>query len=407
MNPNPSPALPRRDFLRHLAVGSSALALGPTLMRASGAPATAPVTADLARKAYSGPNLVIVRWGGGARRKESIEAGTTYSPFLCHELLKRGTLYKNMEITKLEGLNTSHGEGTLNIMTGHYDRYKDIENGFLRTRFEPKVPTIFEYMRKAYDVPDYQTLIVNNENRPDEEFYNFSNHLGFGMNVRSQTLSLYRYKTYLFQKQLAEGKLPEKELKEKRDQLAKWRQADARAAGKDEMPPKMEEFWMNWRGHYGDTGFVNERGDRLLTQLTIRAMTELKPKMVMVNYTDCDYVHWGYLDHYTRGIAIMDEGLRQLVAAVEADETYRDNTIFAVIPDCGRDNNPYVDVPCQHHFNSRSSHEIFALLFGPGIAKGQVVDKLCDQSQLVSTLGKVMKFETTSAESRVLEEAIA
>jgi len=407
MNPKPSSTLPRRDFLRHLAVGSSALALGPTLLRASGAPASSSVLTDVSRKTYTGPNLVLVRWGGGARRRESIEPGTTYSPFLCHELLKRGTLYKNMEITKLEGLNTSHGEGTLNIMTGHYDRYKDIENGFLRTRFEPKVPTIFEYMRKAYDVPDYQTLIVNNENRPDEEFYNFSNHLGFGMNVRSQTLSLYRYKTYLFQKQLAEGKLPDKELKEKRDQLAKWRKADGRAAGKGEMPPRMEEFWMNWRGHYGDTGFVNERGDRLLTQLTIRAMTELKPKMVMVNYTDCDYVHWGYMDHYTRGIAIMDEGLRQLVAAVEADEAYRDNTIFAVIPDCGRDNNPYVDVPCQHHFNSRSSHEIFALLFGPGVAKGQVVDKLCDQSQLVSTLGKMMKFETTSAESRVLEEAIA
>ena len=91
MNQTYSPALPRRDFLRHLAVGSSALAFGPTLMRASGAPAAVPAAADLTRKAYSGPNLVIVRWGGGARRKESIETGTTYSPFLCHELLKRGT----------------------------------------------------------------------------------------------------------------------------------------------------------------------------------------------------------------------------------------------------------------------------------------------------------------------------
>jgi hypothetical protein len=113
------------------------------------------------------------------------------------------------------------------------------------------------------------------------------------------------------------------------------------------------------------------------------------------------------MDHYTRGIAVMDEGLRQLVAAVEEDEACRGNTIFAIIPDCGRDNNPYVDVPCQHHFNSRSSHEIFALLFGPGIAKGQVIDKTADQSQLVSTLGKMMKFDTAKAESRVLEEAIA
>jgi hypothetical protein len=113
------------------------------------------------------------------------------------------------------------------------------------------------------------------------------------------------------------------------------------------------------------------------------------------------------MDHYTRGIAVMDEGLRQLVTAVEADEAYRGNTVFAVIPDCGRDNNPYADVPCQHHFNSRSSHEIFALLFGPGVAQGQVIDKHADQSQLVATLGRMMKFETGAAESRVLTEAIA
>ena len=55
---------------------------------------------------------------------------------------------------------------------------------------------------------------------------------------------------------------------------------------------------------------------------------------------------------------------------MEADPEYRDNTIFAVVPDCGRDSNPYVAVPCQHHFNSRSAHEIFALFFGPGIRMG-------------------------------------
>lgn len=401
MKPNPT-SLPRRDFLRHLALGAGAVAAAPSLFAAGGSVSTPILAPD-----YSGPNLVVIRWGGGARRRESIETGTTYAPFLTHELLRRGTLYSKMEIAQFEGLNTSHGEGTLNILTGHYDKYQDIENGFLRARFEPKVPTIFEYFRKAYAVPDHQTLIVNNENRGDEEFYNFSNHMGFGIDVRSQTISLHRYKAFLMERQLAEAKLPEKVLQEKAKELKKWRESDRRATGKGEMPPPMEEFWTRWREDYGDSGFVNERGDRLLTQMTIRAMKELRPKMVMLNYTDCDYVHWGYMDHYTRGIAVMDEGLRQLVTAVQADEAYRDNTIFAVIPDCGRDNNPYADVPCQHHFNSRSAHEIFALLFGPGIAKGRVVDKVADQSQLVSTLGKVLKFDTDKAESRVLEEAIA
>jgi hypothetical protein len=127
----------------------------------------------------------------------------------------------------------------------------------------------------------------------------------------------------------------------------------------------------------------------------------------MVNYNDPDYVHWGNMTHYTRGIAIIDEGLRQLVATVEADEQYRDNTVFVVVPDCGRDTNPLAAVPCQHHFGSRSSHEIFALMFGPGIAKGDVVDKRHDQSSVARTIGKVMGFKAEFAEKTILTEAFA
>jgi len=42
-----------------------------------------------------------------------------------------------------------------------------------------------------------KTLIVNGEDRPDEEFYTFSNHFAYGINFRSNTLSLYRFKAWL------------------------------------------------------------------------------------------------------------------------------------------------------------------------------------------------------------------
>jgi phosphoglycerol transferase MdoB-like AlkP superfamily enzyme len=152
---------------------------------------------------------------------------------------------------------------------------------------------------------------------------------------------------------------------------------------------------------------VNPRGDRLLTELTIRALRELRPKLIMVNYNDPDYVHWGNLTHYTRGIAIIDEGIKQILAAVEADEHYRDNTIFVIVPDCGRDNNQFAAVPCQHHFGSRSSHEIFALLFGPGIDRGVVVDRRVSQINVAATVGKLMGFKTQFAQGPVLSEAFA
>jgi hypothetical protein len=388
--------IPRRTFLKSVA-SASALALGPQFVSASNAP----------KPKYTGPNVIIVRFGGGVRRRETIDPQHTYSPFLCHELTKRGALFKRMEIDSLEGVETSHGQGTLYILTGRYDKYKDVGGKALGQRFESKVPTVFECLRKTYDVPEHQTLIVNGEDRTDEEFYSFSNHHLFGAHFRSTTLSLYRFKTYLLRRQVDSGKWDGKELQKKKETLAKLEALDYRTKGNDAQSAEITAFWDRWRAHYGESGFVNPRGDRLLTELTIRAIKELRPKMIMVNYNDPDYVHWGNMTHYTRGIAIMDEGLRQLVATVEADAEYRDNTIFFIVPDCGRDSNPFAAVPCQHHFNTRSSHDIFALAFGPGIPKGVVVDHRVDQISVAATIGKYMRMQTEHTEGPVLVEAFA
>ena len=406
--PRPGLVLPRRTFLKGVLAGAGALAVAPDALHSQ-------LLADTTRPDYRGPNVIVVRFGGGVRRLETIDPkGTTYAPFLRNTLAKEGTLFPKMEIDNFQDINTSHGEGTLYILTGKYEKFRDIgqmhpEMGkkFLGTRFESSAPTVFEYLRKAYNVPDHQTLIVNGEDRGDEEFYNFSNHHAFGANFKSNTLSLRRFKTFLLRRQIAEGKFTGQELSQKQKDLAQMESVDYRHTETNGQGPELTKFWQRWREHYGDSGFVNPRGDRLLTELTIRAIKELRPKLIMVNYSDPDYVHWGNMTHYTRGIAIIDEGLQQLVATVKADPEYRDNTIFCVVPDCGRDTNPYVAVPCQHHFNSRSSHEIFALFHGPGIARNVVVDKPVDQIQVAATIGKLMKMPTEEAERRILEPVFA
>jgi len=396
----------RRDFLKGVLVGAGAVAASETA-------AVARQLGDdklAVRPPYRGPNVIIVRFGGGARRLETIDPEHTLAPYLCRELAKRGTLFPRMQIdsfTPMAGVDTSHGQGTLYIITGKYEKYKDITQKFLAERFESKVPTIFEYFRKAYDVPEHQTRIVNGEDRSNEEFYTFSNHHLYGINYRSNTLSLYRYKTYLLRRSIQAGRWDGKELEKKRKELAKLEAVDYRNAEPNGQGPELVSFWDRWRGHYGESGLINPRGDRLLTELALRALKELRPKMLMINYQDCDYVHWGNLTHYTRAISIMDDGVKQIVSAVEADPEYRDNTVFVVVPDCGRDNNPLAEVPCQHHLNSKSAHEIFALLLGPGVPRGVVVDKACDQISVAGTIGQLMGIKTEHAESRILVEAIA
>jgi hypothetical protein len=103
----------------------------------------------------------------------------------------------------------------------------------------------------------------------------------------------------------------------------------------------------------------------------------------------------------------MDNEVKRLVDIVESDPEYRDNTVWVVVPDCGRDDNPFMAVPCQHQFGTRSSHEIFALVFGAGVPRGQVVDRTVSQVQITSTIGRLMGFKTPFAEGAALEEVFS
>jgi len=354
----------------------------------------------LSQPAYSGPNVILVRFGGGVRRAETIDEAATFAPYLRHVLAPRGTFIPDLRIDRLEGVNTSHAEGTLNLLTGRYLAYREL-SAVLSDRLEPTEPTLFEYLRRAFDIPSHQVLLVNGEDRPQEEFFTFGAGDHFGVEYRSEMLSLHRYKLYRTEMQLAEGRLPEDQLRAVAEERAALLAGDPRGTGPDPSP-EVTAFWARWRQSFGDSGLKNPRGDRLLTELAVRALGDLQPRFMMVNYQDPDYVHWGNPSHYTRAIAIIDEGLQRLVSAVEADPFYRDNTVFVITPDCGRDANPLAEVPFQHHFNSRSAHETWAVIFGPGVARG-VIDTPVDQSAIAPTIAAAMGFRASRAEGRAVE----
>ncbi|MBV1868469.1 MAG: hypothetical protein KUG69_11280 [Marinosulfonomonas sp.] len=356
---------------------------------------------SFAKSEYYGPNVVIIRFGGGVRRQETIIPKDSFAPKLINVLAQRGVLYKDMRIEKLDGLNTSHAEGTLNILTGRYMAYRDVGQGFLADRLVPTEPTLFEYFRAHFDVPPHEVLLINGEDRPQEEFFTYGLHRHYGVGFRSEMLSLHRFKLYKNTKILADQSQTDAVHSAAQTEYDKLLAADVRATSPKQSGP-ISDFWRKWRAHYGDDGLRNPRGDRLLTELTIRAMAELRPRLMMVNYQDPDYVHWGNASHYTRAISIIDEGLAQIVDFADHDPFYRDNTIFVVVPDCGRDANMLVDLPYQHHFNSRSAHEIWALVFGAGIGKNRVIDAPVDQSAIAKSIAALMGFTADRAEGDIL-----
>ncbi len=379
----------RRHFNTGLAASFGAVALNSSL----GGPA---------RAAYRGPNVVIVRFGGGVRRSETIDPQRTYAPYLLNSLAPRGVLVPDMQIADIEGMDTSHAEGTINILTGRYAAWRDATQELLLNKIEPTSPTLFEYLRKAYDIAPHEALLINGEDRPQEEFFSFARHNKFGGDFRAEVLSLYRYKRWLYGKLLEENGSDEVLAGQLRDSIRKIE--------KHELPGRspranvrLDAFWQQWREDYRDDGFVNPRGDRLLTELAVRAMRKLRPRLMMINYQDPDYVHWGNASHYTRAIAIIDQGLQRLVNEADRLDQYANNTVFVVVPDCGRDSSPLKELPFQHHFNTRSAREIWTLVLGPGIDSGRVLDHTVDQTQIAATIGAVMGFKAGYSEAGAID----
>jgi hypothetical protein len=403
-------SIDRRRFLTRTAAGVGALSTG-LLLTGPAKPQPEPLPN---RVPYKGPNVIIVRFGGGVRRRETVEfPDQTYCPFLLHELApKQGVLFNNVEIENNPGVDTSHGQGTLYIMTGQYRHYVDVFHQPFADRFVPASPTVFEYLRRKYDLPDHQALIVNGEDRINEEFYTFSNDHLHGVNYRSRVLSLFSYKTFLLRDELRDKDESYPQFAQKKKKLEELEKHDYRVPDQPfAMSKPITDFWTKWRDHYGQSGFVNPRGDRLLTTLSLWAMRELRPRLLMINYQDPDYVHWGNPQFYTRAVSIIDDGIRELYEAAQANEFYRDNTVFVVVPDCGRDNNRTVSVPFQHHFNSKSAHEVFVVVAGPGIrGKGQkgsfTITSRQQQTSIARAVGDLMGFDADQAEAPSLLDVI-
>ncbi|MEM7775504.1 MAG: hypothetical protein AAF732_07830 [Pseudomonadota bacterium] len=356
-----------------------------------------------ARPTYRGPNVIIVRFGGGVRRRETVEPGTTFAPYLLNVLAKRGVLIPNVTLAQLDGVDTSHAEGTLNILTGRYGAYRDAGSRFLARLMEPTEPTLFEYLRRTFDVPAHQALLINGEDRPQEEFFSYGVHKSHGIAYRSDVLSLFRFKLWMLNDRLSNQRGTDQDIAATRKQLHKLEQGVYRPDG-PAPSREISKFWKHWQQRFGDSGLKNPRGDDALTELAVWALRRLQPRLMMVNYQDPDYVHWGNASHYTRAITRIDRGLERLVSLMDTLPAYRNRTVLVVVPDCGRDANPLMSVPFQHHFNSRSAHEIWALIVGPDVTRGRILDKAVDQTSIAATAAAAMGFTARRAEGRVLDE---
>jgi len=348
-----------------------------------------------ARATDAAPNIILVRFGGGVRRAETIGTAS-HAPFLRDVLAPAGVLIPDLRIEQIDGSATSHAEGTLNLLTGRYRSWVDAGSGFLDDRLQPVEPTLFETLRDALGLASHEVLLINGEDRPQEEFFTLTPDDHRGFRVKAEMLSLHRFKLWAARADLAAG------VEGAADRVEQLLSVDRRGETPDPSAP-VAGFWQAWADRWGRDGLRNPRGDRLLTELARDAMARLQPRFLMVNYQDPDYVHWGNPAFYTRAIGVIDDGLRTLWMAAQTDPFYAGRTVFVVTPDCGRDANPLMNVPFQHHFNSPEAHRVWAVVAGAGIPAGRVIDRPADQTQIAATIAALMGTRMARGEGAALD----
>jgi hypothetical protein len=129
-----SAPLNRRRFLYQAGVGAISAGLGagcvgpPTGRGPKDAAAADEPLPVVKRPTDKDRKVILVRFGGGVRRLETVQnPDKTYCPFLVHKLAgKHGVLFNNIDIENKPGIDTSHGQGTLYLLTGQYRHYEDV-----------------------------------------------------------------------------------------------------------------------------------------------------------------------------------------------------------------------------------------------------------------------------------------
>jgi hypothetical protein len=359
------------------------------------------------RPRYKGPKVILFRFGGGVRRRETIlDPDQTCCPFVSRELAGRhGILFNNVVLDHSPEIVTGHGQGTLYFLTGNYENFENVPGQAAFERFQSKAPTVLESFQKHFHVPEHQALVITGEDRLNEDPFSWFNRHLYGARFRSTALSPHRFRCYCLRQELKKDDLGEKERQVKDQQLHQLEKLDAPLNERQVVSPELDRFWAQWEAYYRSNMQTYPHGDRLLTALAVRALRELRPRLLLVNYQDTDYAHGGHPELYTRAIAIIDEGIREVFQAAQGDEEYRGQTIFLVVPDCGRDHNRALAVPFQNHSNTRSAREIFIVAAGPGIAQPRAaVDRLRQQISLAPTVGRIMGFPTQQTQADPLEE---
>lgn len=301
------------------------------------------------------PNIIIVTLSG-VRNCDSIEDPThQYIPNLWNKMLKEGVLYANLTDTNYE----FHMPIIHMINTGLY--YPFVAS--------IREPSFFQYIRKKYKLPLTKLWLI------DSWFFEKDGYLEtetFGKDTYFGFFSMATFKI-----------LPEVA------NILNGQELFFMERYRELLGAKFSK-WPHW-----------EATGKVTFKIFQKIMRRYKPKVVHYIMNNVEAAHYDTYGKYVLTLQESDKMIFEIWEMIRKSGFYKDNTYFIVTPDHSR--NPYY---MDHTINApgNPSHT-WLYIFGPGIKKGDIIDRQVTHADIFATVAYLMDIDTHRNLGHVLGDA--
>ncbi len=110
-----------------------------------------------------------------------------------------------------------------------------------------------------------------------------------------------------------------------------------------------------------------------------------------------------FMNMYYEGIIVSDRIILDLWEKIQADEFYKDNTVFLVVSSQGRHTNDY----SSFGDNCEGCRKLMFLIAGPGVRKNHVSGRKRDLTDVLPTIGKLLGIKTEHAIGNIMNEVMS
>jgi hypothetical protein len=366
----------RREFLRN----SAGLALGGALL-GSGTLARAGVVSKKRK-------VVVITFGGGARDQETFAPeGQVNIPHLMGELIPQSTFFTHVQNRGILG----HYVATASLATGVYETINNFSS------LPPEHPTVFEYFRKDLKRPASDAWVVapsNGFNRIGE-----SSHRSYGAGLGARVI----LPKHLLTAALAGGHSDYQHLL--RDNYETPFYAPELGGSEVELR-QLEDILKlsvdDFRAHARTLSSPDELSVYVVRQL----MRQEAPSLLWITMHDIDVAHAGAYSLYVDGIRRTDRLCSEVWNVIQSEPEYAGKTTLFILPDFGRDSDDDSGGNgFQHHRTGDApSRTTWMMALGAGVREGVVFDRPMESTDLVPTLGAMLKFSPSLAQGKPIPE---